>query len=302
MAGRGYIHNHHHLLRAPVVVQDNDILCGRGVNIAQHPGNERFRTLVQARADDNYCESYSASEKKSVAEGIIEHLNKLDPPGRFLRRDGSGKKLRGLAGPWEVLNERDAIKKTCQALRDCNRSDRTGYAAAVETPEDVIEATTKRKASGLTNKQMAAARVAASQAAAQAGANEAHEMWAAKVRAGQAGDLALGHESAALLGLKKRRTEDGSVSAGAHDLLHSHHINPSVDHYPQIPSHDNPHVAHTSTAAINGEAGAPWTGHHSQEAIPPTAQDYLPGEGGNEEGGEDEESGDNSQHHVNLAL
>jgi hypothetical protein len=46
--------------RPPIVVTDNDVLCGRGVNIAAHAGNERFRTLVTTRADANYCEGYSA--------------------------------------------------------------------------------------------------------------------------------------------------------------------------------------------------------------------------------------------------
>lgn len=155
--------------RPQIVVNDNDVLSGRGVNIAHHCGNQRFRTLVTTRADESYCATYSASEKRAVAEEVIKHVKSLDPPGRFLKRDGRGQVSRGLSGPWEELSEREAIKKTCQALRDCNRLDRQGYAAGVNVPSDVQESARQRQSSGLTGKQQAA-RAAAEFAAAQAAA------------------------------------------------------------------------------------------------------------------------------------
>ncbi|KAL7461670.1 hypothetical protein ACHAXS_002084 [Conticribra weissflogii] len=142
--------------RPPIVVTDNDVLCGRGVNIAAHPGNERFRTLVTTRADANYCESYSASEKKAVADEIVRHIASLDPPGRFLKREGRGQISRGLNGPWEELSHKEAVKKTCQALRDCNRNDRATYAEGVTPPEDVKQVAEERAKSGLTGKDLAA--------------------------------------------------------------------------------------------------------------------------------------------------
>lgn len=153
-----------HRLRPPIIVNDHDVLSGRGVNIAHHPGNERFRTLVTTRADESYCTAYSAAEKKAVAEEIIKHIKSLDPPGRFLRRDGRGQSSRGLTGPWEELSERDAIKKTCQALRDCNREDRQGYAAGVAIPRDVINNAEQRAQLGLSGKELAAAAAAAAAA------------------------------------------------------------------------------------------------------------------------------------------
>ena len=126
--------------RSHIVVHDHDVLAGRGVNIALHPGNQRLRTLVTTRADDSFCTSYSATEKKAVAEEIVRHIKQLDPPGRFLKRDGRGQVSRGLSGPWEELTERDAVKKVCQALRDCNRLDRQGYAVGVAMPSDVVQA------------------------------------------------------------------------------------------------------------------------------------------------------------------
>jgi hypothetical protein len=163
-------HHHHHPLhptqqqthaaapqynKPPIVVTDNDVLSGRGVNIAAHPGNERFRTLVTTRADASYCESYSASEKKAVAEEIVRHIASLNPPGRFLKREGRGQVSRGLNGPWEELNRREAIKKTCQALRDCNRNDRESYAQGVAPPEDVKAVAEELVGSGVALKDRA---------------------------------------------------------------------------------------------------------------------------------------------------
>lgn len=138
-----------------VVPNENDVLCGRGVNIAQHPGNERFRTLVNAKRDaaisscDGDLEAAAALEKREVAEGIIAHIKGLNPPGRFLRRQvtpGRRSSTRGkngtgldLSGTWQILSDREAIKKACQALRDCARTDRSGYAVGVLAPPDVQE-------------------------------------------------------------------------------------------------------------------------------------------------------------------
>lgn len=154
-------------IRPPIrSVSDHDVLCGRGVNIAHHPGNERFRTLVTGRHDNMYCTTYSANEKRAVAEEIIRHIKALQPPGRFLKRDGRGQVSRGLHGPWEELTDKEAVKKTCQALRDCNRIDREGYAAGVAAPQDVMMSMKQRAMTGMSGKQQAAAAAAASAAAA----------------------------------------------------------------------------------------------------------------------------------------
>jgi hypothetical protein len=139
-----------------IIPTDNDVLCGRGVNIAAHPGNERFRTLVTTRSDAAYCETYTAAEKKAVAEEIVRHINSLDPPGRFLKREGRGQVTRGLNGPWEELSHRECVKKTCQALRDCNRPDRETYAQGVAAPEDVQAVAEERARSGITGREYAA--------------------------------------------------------------------------------------------------------------------------------------------------
>ncbi len=140
---------------APIEPTDHDVLNGRGVNIAQHPGNERFRALVNSRYDANYCTQYTTTEKRAIAQEIVDYIKNLDPPGRFLKRAGRSKNSRGLEGPWEELTEQECLKKACQALRDCNRQDRTGYAASVEVPPDVIQVNEMRLQTGLSNKEYA---------------------------------------------------------------------------------------------------------------------------------------------------
>lgn len=142
-------------MKPPIIVSQNDVLSGRGVNIAAHPGNERFRTLVTTRADDSYCATYTSTEKKAVAEEILNHITSLNPPGRFLKREGRGQVSRGLNGPWEELSRRDAIKKICQALRDCNRIDRTTYAHGVAAPDDVKQVATELASAGVALKDRA---------------------------------------------------------------------------------------------------------------------------------------------------
>lgn len=184
---------------------DNDVLSGRGINVAQHPGNERFRGLIQARHDPQYCTSYSvrcfwcfcdafivalrgqvhafsrhhsnkgafslllsysythiishtsslqATAKKVTAQEIIQHIRSLNPPGRFLRRI-TRKSTDG--GPsekyWEELSDKAALKKTTQALRDCNRPDRSGYAADVPVLADVKTFANRFRVLGFTSQQ-----------------------------------------------------------------------------------------------------------------------------------------------------
>ena len=202
--------------KAPIYVHDHDVLSGRGVNISQHPGNERFRSLVTTRADENYCTQYTASEKRAVAEDIIKHIKALDPPGRFLRKDEREGNSKGLNGPWIELPEREAIKKTCQALRDCNRSDRQGYAADVAIPDDVLQVANQRAQSGLSGKQQAEVAVAAAQSSeeVQAAASLSETLKRARADTVDWGRVSPSVENAAEW-LKKQRTDDAMATAAA---------------------------------------------------------------------------------------
>jgi len=135
----------------PILVNDNDVLSGRGLYIARHPGNERFRTLIKVFRDDAYCQSYSIKEKRAVAKEVMVHIHALDPPGRFLKleRNLSYGKV------WKVLSEFETMQKTCQALRDCNRQDRSGYATTILSPIDVVTKAKILSKTGQTIKQRA---------------------------------------------------------------------------------------------------------------------------------------------------
>eukprot|EP00547_Thalassionema_nitzschioides_P004190 CAMPEP_0194215708 /NCGR_PEP_ID=MMETSP0156-20130528/17704_1 /TAXON_ID=33649 /ORGANISM="Thalassionema nitzschioides, Strain L26-B" /LENGTH=635 /DNA_ID=CAMNT_0038944305 /DNA_START=288 /DNA_END=2195 /DNA_ORIENTATION=- len=233
MSHHGY--NPHHQT-SQIVVHDHDVLSGRGVNIAHHPGNQRFRSLVTTRTDEAYCASYSASEKKAVAEEIIRHIKELNPPGRFLKREGRGQVSRGLQGPWEMLTEKEVIKKACQALRDCNRLDRQGYANGVAMPNDVVHSARKRDESGLTGKQRAA-RAAAEAAAAKAAATISDSTTNLSKR--DWGRVSPSVENAAEW-LKKQRTDEANAPAiatpstsGSDTIINN--AGPNVPHVPYDP-------------------------------------------------------------------
>mmetsp|Transcript_15596 Transcript_15596/g.23085 ORF Transcript_15596/g.23085 Transcript_15596/m.23085 type:complete len:359 (+) Transcript_15596:120-1196(+) len=263
--------HHHHMInnRPPIVVTDNDVLSGRGVNIAHHPGNERFRTLVTTRADESYCSTYSASEKRAVAEEIIRHIQSLDPPGRFLKRDGRGQVSRGLNGPWEELSERECVKKTCQALRDCNRTDRQGYAMGVAPPPDVVVVAETRAASGVSGKQHAASLAAAAAADAAAAASATLKRTREQISVSHNGRLSPSVENAAEW-LKKQRREDGQpegVTVGSDGMLTAPPLPPNPEathsglpphliyHDPSLylpPTHHINPAAHAAAAAAAG--------------------------------------------------
>eukprot|EP00531_Pseudo-nitzschia_arenysensis_P010764 CAMPEP_0116147164 /NCGR_PEP_ID=MMETSP0329-20121206/17600_1 /TAXON_ID=697910 /ORGANISM="Pseudo-nitzschia arenysensis, Strain B593" /LENGTH=409 /DNA_ID=CAMNT_0003643057 /DNA_START=532 /DNA_END=1761 /DNA_ORIENTATION=- len=126
----------------------NDVLNGRGVKIAQHEGNLRFRALVKQFIDETYCATFSSCEKKALACRIIDHIQKLSPPGRFLKKHGND-------GPWVKLTRQEVEKKTKQALRDCNRADREGYAKQVQAPQDVEKAGRERENTGMSLQEFA---------------------------------------------------------------------------------------------------------------------------------------------------
>uniref|UniRef100_A0A7S3Q1V0 DUF6824 domain-containing protein n=1 Tax=Chaetoceros debilis TaxID=122233 RepID=A0A7S3Q1V0_9STRA len=90
--------------------RDNDVLCGRGGSINTHPGNARFRELVEKRKR-SYIDARFKREKRLIAESILKDIRRLSPSGRFLTRAVKG-------GPWVEISEEKARDKTSQALRE----------------------------------------------------------------------------------------------------------------------------------------------------------------------------------------
>lgn len=89
---------------------DNDVLCGRGGSINSHPGNERFRQLVEKRKRV-YLTARFKREKRLIANSILSEIRSIDPPGRFLSKDPK-------TGSWYDIGDEKARDKTSQALRE----------------------------------------------------------------------------------------------------------------------------------------------------------------------------------------
>lgn len=96
----------------PIVKEthDNDVLCGRGGSINSHPGNERFRRLVETKKRV-YLTARFKREKRLIANSILTEIKSLQPPGRFLAKDSK-------TGNWHDIGDEKARDKTSQALRE----------------------------------------------------------------------------------------------------------------------------------------------------------------------------------------
>jgi hypothetical protein len=86
---------------------ENDVLCGRGGSINSHPGNERFRILVEKRKRV-YLTARFKREKRLIACSIVSEIRALNP---FLSRDAK-------SGLWKDIGDEKARDKTSQALRE----------------------------------------------------------------------------------------------------------------------------------------------------------------------------------------
>lgn len=88
---------------------ENDVLMGRGGKNNQHSGNEKLRKMARS-----VCAKYASASKKGKSEisrGLVQHVRKMKPPGRFLRRDP-------MTCTWEDVGDEIAREKASQVLRD----------------------------------------------------------------------------------------------------------------------------------------------------------------------------------------
>lgn len=87
---------------------DHDILCGRGSGMNNSPGNIYFRELVRAHRAE--YKKARRSFKLPITKRIVDLINNLNPPGRFLVRDENNE--------WKEYTHEHAMLKTSQALRE----------------------------------------------------------------------------------------------------------------------------------------------------------------------------------------
>ena len=102
-----------------VVLNDNDVLCGRGLGASKFIGNKRFRDLVDARRDE-YVSEDSYNEKAVIAQEIYMFIRSQG--GRFLKMVGSDTKKPARSvvetGIWVETDVKSALEKCKQALRE----------------------------------------------------------------------------------------------------------------------------------------------------------------------------------------
>jgi hypothetical protein len=92
----------------------NDVLFGRGSQIALHPGNVQFREIVWQEKDE-YQRTRNAGIKRDVALHVIGLVRELEPPGRFLELAGTSI----MDGPWVESTPERILEKTSQGREDC---------------------------------------------------------------------------------------------------------------------------------------------------------------------------------------
>jgi hypothetical protein len=95
----------------------NDILCGRGGSINNHPGNKTYRRWVHERKNQ-YNLAISKAEKARISREILNLVQALDPPGKFLTKDPDAAPLMGNVVWWVEIDDDKAMAKTSQALRE----------------------------------------------------------------------------------------------------------------------------------------------------------------------------------------
>ena len=63
-----------------------DVICARGKSAFQHPGNQRFRALIETRVED-YASASNKFEKSVIVSQIVDEVRNASPNGGFIRSE-----------------------------------------------------------------------------------------------------------------------------------------------------------------------------------------------------------------------
>ncbi len=91
--------------------KDYDILCGRGNGVQNHPGNLYFRDLLREHKE-SYMKAYNTKQKKDVVRRVICAAKAKGC--RFIKPFDESLPFFS----WICLSQREAERKTSQAIRD----------------------------------------------------------------------------------------------------------------------------------------------------------------------------------------
>jgi len=115
----------------------HDVLCGRGGQSNNHPGNEWFRRLVRSnRALYRSCPKHT---KLLVAKAIVQAVQQQDPPGRFIKMQDPDSDVEPLL--WEPIAYAQAVNKTSQALREKDAASRNQAKKAQQQQQQKLDKT-----------------------------------------------------------------------------------------------------------------------------------------------------------------
>lgn len=96
------------LLPAGFEPGENDVICGRGKEVLRHPGNIRYRRLLE-RHGKAYDEASSDKVTKSrIVSSVIEEVRSRCDLGGFVKKDER-------SGRWYEVGDQVAREKTGQA-------------------------------------------------------------------------------------------------------------------------------------------------------------------------------------------
>jgi hypothetical protein len=84
-----------------------DVICARGKAAYDHPGNQRFRDMVQQHQVD-YANASTKHDKSKIVSLIVNTVRQSSPNGGFVKQmDGPG-------GYWVEVGDRAAKEKVCE--------------------------------------------------------------------------------------------------------------------------------------------------------------------------------------------
>lgn len=64
----------------------NDVICARGKNALNHPGNRRFREMIRSNVE-NYKQARTKLEKSLIVSSIVDTIRQSSPDGGFVKRE-----------------------------------------------------------------------------------------------------------------------------------------------------------------------------------------------------------------------
>jgi len=85
-----------------------DVICARGSAVYNHPGNKRFRDIIQMNLK-RYSEARNKMEKSQIVSVIVASIRTASPEGGFIKLE---------SGWWYEVGDHIAREKVGQSFRD----------------------------------------------------------------------------------------------------------------------------------------------------------------------------------------